>query len=160
MKHGLKALLIAVYPLSLIVIFGFGKIKQVEDVRFITYTVDCKKQDVAMYWRDDRGINFASIGNLQSWFAKSGRKLLFAMNGGMYGPDHSPKGLFIENGIVQSPPDTSSGNGNFYIKPNGVFYITNSAVPVICDTKVFQRNGKIKYATQSGPMLVINNQIG
>jgi uncharacterized protein YigE (DUF2233 family) len=81
------------------------------------------------------------------------------MNGGMYGLDQSPKGLFIENGQVRSQLDTSSGNGNFYIKPNGVFYISNSAVPAICDTKNFQDDGKIKYATQSGPMLVIDGSV-
>ncbi len=159
MKNSLKASLTAVFFLSLTLIFGFGKIKQVDDDRFITFTVDCKKQSAVMYWRDDQGKNFGSIGNLQSWLEKSGRKLLFAMNGGMYGPDHSPKGLFIENGLVRSPLDTSSGNGNFYIKPNGVFYITNSAAPAICDTKNFQNNDQVKYATQSGPMLLIDGAI-
>jgi uncharacterized protein YigE (DUF2233 family) len=159
MKSSLKALLLAAFFSSLSTIFGFGKIKQAEDDRFITYTVDCKKQNIAMYWKDDKDNNFSSIGNLQSWLAKRGRKLVFAVNGGMYGPGHSPKGLFIENGLVQSPLDTSSGAGNFYIKPNGVFYITNGVVPAICDTKNFQTNGKIKYATQSGPMLVIEGAI-
>ena len=159
MKNNLKALLTPVLFVSLTSLFGSGKIKQVEDDRFITCTVDCKKQNVAMYWKDDQGKNFGSIGNLQPWLAKSGRKLVFAMNGGMYGPGHSPKGLFIENGLVRSPLDTSSGYGNFYIKPNGVFYISNGAVPAICDTKNFQNNGKIKYATQSGPMLVIDGAI-
>src|SRR3984885_13078071 len=160
MKRSRKVLLIAMCAVSLSVIFVFGKIKQVEDDRFITCTVDCKKQNVVMYWKDDEGKNFASIGNLQSWLAMSGRKLVFAMNGGMYGPGHSPRGLFIENGVVKSPLDTSSGAGNFYIKPNGVFYVTDSRVAAICDTKAFQNNGKIKYATQSGPMLVVDGQIG
>jgi uncharacterized protein YigE (DUF2233 family) len=58
-----------------------------------------------------------------------------------------------------SPLNTKSGNGNFYLKPNGVFYITTDNAPVICDTKDFNNNGKIKYATQSGPMLVIDGKI-
>ena len=55
--------------------------------------------------------------------------------------------------------DTTSGNGNFYLKPNGVFYITVDNVPTICNSANFVDNGKVKYATQSGPMLVINGQI-
>jgi len=113
-----------------------------------------------MYLKDDRGKNFSSLGNLQLWLAQNHKKLVFAMNGGMYGPDHLPKGLFIENGSVQSPLDTSSGSGNFYIKPNGVFYVTADQIPVICDTKIFRNSGSMKYATQSGPMLVIGGQIG
>ncbi len=159
MKRRLKLFLTIASAVSLTVIFVSWKIRQAEDDRFVTYTADCKQQSVAMYWKDDQDKNFASIGNLQLSLQKNHRKLVFAMNGGMYGPDHSPKGLFIEGGIVKSPLDTASGEGNFYLKPNGVFYISKEAVPVICDTKSFRNNGKIKYATQSGPMLVIDGQI-
>ena len=62
MKSSLKALLTALAFASLTLIFGFGKIKQVEDDRFIACTVDCKKQNVAMYWKDDQGGNFGSLG--------------------------------------------------------------------------------------------------
>ncbi|MEP6949814.1 MAG: hypothetical protein ABI863_11090 [Ginsengibacter sp.] len=48
----------------------------------------------------------------------------------MYKTDNSPQGLFIEKQKVLSPLDTSSGNGNFYLKPNGVFYITAYNIPV------------------------------
>lgn len=81
------------------------------------------------------------------------------MNGGMYKQDNSPQGLFIENQRTVRPLDTASGNGNFYLKPNGVFYITTNNIPVICRTTNFIYNGQIKYATQSGPMLVIDGQI-
>jgi uncharacterized protein YigE (DUF2233 family) len=77
----------------------------------------------------------------------------------MYKPDGSPQGLFIENGKTLSPLDTSSGGGNFYLKPNGVFYITADNKAVICKTPDFKDNGKLKYATQSGPMLMIDGQI-
>ena len=81
------------------------------------------------------------------------------MNGGMYKADHTPQGLYIENKKTETPVDTTSGNGNFYLKPNGNFYITAVNTAVICSTADFYDNGAIKYATQSGPMLVNNNQI-
>jgi uncharacterized protein YigE (DUF2233 family) len=160
LKRGSKFMLVAALSVLLTVVFVFGEKKQVEDDRFISYTVDCKEQSLAMYLKNDEGKNFASIANLQSSLEKTHRKLLFAMNGGMYGPDHLPKGVYIENGDMKAPLDTSSGEGNFYIKPNGVFYIAKNNTPGICDTKNFKDNGKIKYATQSGPMLVIDGQIG
>jgi len=132
---------------------------QTGDDRFISYVVDPKKQDVKLYWKDDKNQNFKSIQNLKTWLGKNKRNLVFAMNGGMYRADNSPQGLFIDNKITLSALDTSSGRGNFYLKPNGVFYISNDNVPFISTTTNFKDNGKIKYATQSGPMLVIDGEI-
>jgi uncharacterized protein YigE (DUF2233 family) len=130
-----------------------------KDERFISYIVDTKKQDIKFYWKDDKKANFKSIKNLRSWLSENNQVLLFAMNGGMYKQDNSPQGLFIENKKIVTPLDTSNGDGNFYLKPNGVFYITTYNIPFICTTTKFENNGKIKYATQSGPMLVIDGQI-
>jgi uncharacterized protein YigE (DUF2233 family) len=140
-------------------IFVFAKKGQYGDNRFVSYTVDVKKQDIKLYWRDGSNENFGSIQNLKLWLEKNKTKLVFAMNAGMYKPDGSPQGLFIENQKILSPLDTSGGNGNFYLKPNGVFYITTGNIPIICKTTEFNRNERIKYATQSGPMLVINGQL-
>jgi uncharacterized protein YigE (DUF2233 family) len=81
------------------------------------------------------------------------------MNGGMYKQDHSPQGLFIERFKRLTPLDTSSGHGNFYLKPNGVFYIATNNTPFICKTSNFNYKSKVMYATQSGPMLVIDGEI-
>ena len=139
--------------------FLFAQKEKLSDERFISYIADTKKQDIKLYWKDDKQINFKSILNLKNWLDGRHQKLLFAMNGGMYKPDNSPQGLFIENQIAISPLDTSSGSGNFYLKPNGVFYITTKNIPAVCSSTKFKDNGEIKYATQSGPMLVVDGQI-
>ena len=152
-----------IFKLSFILILAIALIsvfaKKDSDDRFISYIVDPQKQNIQMFWKDDAGKNFGSIQNLKSWVEKNNKTLVFAMNGGMYKPDNSPQGLFIENKKILSPLDTSNGNGNFYLKPNGVFYITTDGVSAICKTQDFKDYGKIKYATQSGPMLVIDGQI-
>lgn len=140
-------------------IFAFDKKNTPDDNRFISYTVDTKKQNVELFWKDDKNESFRSIQKLITWLDKRKRKLLFAMNAGMYKPDGSPQGLFVEKHAVLSPLDTSNGSGNFYLKPNGVFYITSDNVPVIVNTADFTNSRKIKYATQSGPMLVIKGKI-
>jgi uncharacterized protein YigE (DUF2233 family) len=140
-------------------IFLFYKKELTTEERFITYTVDVKKQNLKFYWEDDKNKRFGSIQNLKSWLGKNNKELLFAMNGGMYKPDHSPQGLYIENQKTLFPLDTANGNGNFYLKPNGVFYITTNRIQIISTTESFKDNGEIKYATQSGPMLIINGQI-
>lgn len=130
-----------------------------EDDHFVSYQVNPQKQALNLYWKNDKNANFGSIQNLKLWLNNSKRKLIFAMNAGMYKPDGSPQGLYIENKKTLSPIDTLSASGNFYLKPNGVFYLTTKNMAIICTTSDFKDLGNIKYATQSGPMLVIDGQI-
>jgi uncharacterized protein YigE (DUF2233 family) len=145
--------------LSMTGVFLFAKKYNQDDNCFISYTVNTKKQEIKLYWKDDKKEIFRSIQNLKSWLGKNNQRLLFAMNAGMYKQDNSPQGLFIENKLTVSPIDTFTGNGNFYLKPNGIFYIDTENIPFICNTNIFHDNGKIKYATQSGPMLLIDGSI-
>jgi uncharacterized protein YigE (DUF2233 family) len=130
-----------------------------EDARFVTYTVNPKIQNISFYYQNEQNENFKSLGNLQLWLAKKHKKLVYATNGGMYKKDHSPQGLFIQNYKHLSPIDTSAGHGNFYLKPNGVFYTTSNKNAHITTTAQFKSGPAIQYATQSGPMLVIAGKI-
>lgn len=138
-------------------LFGYTKINT--DERFVSYIVDAKKQDIKLYWKNDNDEVFKSIDNLNNWLDTKNKKLIFAMNGGMFKKDNSPQGLFIDNERQINPLDTNKGNGNFYLMPNGVFYITTENLPKICMTTDYKETEQIKYATQSGPMLVVDGQI-
>lgn len=81
------------------------------------------------------------------------------MNGGMYKEDRSPLGLYIDSGKTITPLNKASAPGNFYLKPNGVFYITKDNIAGVSTTEQFKTGAHIKYATQSGPMLVIDGKI-
>ncbi len=129
------------------------------DEQILAYTVDTKTQDLKLYWKDDKGELIKSIQSLKTYVESKNLTLTFAMNGGMFNNDFSPQGLFIQNKNTLAPLDTADGNGNFYLKPNGIFYITTNNTPFVCKTADFTNNSKIKYATQSGPMLVIDGQI-
>ena len=129
------------------------------DNRFITYIVDPKSRHISFYWKNDSDSIIRSIKNLKTYVESKNQELVFAVNGGMYNADRYPQGLFIQDSKLITPLDTISGEGNFYLKPNGVFYITESNIPVICKTEDFTDLKDIKYATQSGPMLVIDGQI-
>ncbi|CAM3908084.1 phosphodiester glycosidase family protein [Flavobacterium branchiophilum] len=129
------------------------------DDQILTYTVDTKTQDLQLFWKNDKGETFKSIQNLKNYVESKTLTLTFAMNGGMFNKDFSPQGLFIQNKKIRMILDTADGNGNFYLKPNGIFYITTDNKPFVCKTTNFNYNGKIKYATQSGPMLIIDGQV-
>ncbi|SDH48208.1 phosphodiester glycosidase family protein [Chitinophaga filiformis] len=133
--------------------------KTTTEDNIVSYTVDPKVQDLRFYWKDDKAQFLGSIQHLKELLAKQHRKLVFATNGGMFKPDQSPVGLFIREQVTETPLDTSSGNGNFYLKPNGVLYITKEGKANICTTPEFKYNRQIWYATQSGPMLLIDGDI-
>jgi uncharacterized protein YigE (DUF2233 family) len=77
----------------------------------------------------------------------------------MFQEDFSPLGLFIQNQKIITQLNTKTGEGNFYLKPNGVFYLDTDQKAYLSTTEDFKYDEKIKFATQSGPMLVINGQI-
>jgi uncharacterized protein YigE (DUF2233 family) len=125
----------------------------------VWHEVDPRKQNLQLYWKDDTGQPFRSIGNLRTWLNAKGQRLVFAMNGGMFKEGSVPQGLFIQNKIVLVPLDTTSGSGNFYLKPNGVFYLTTKGNAVVCPTQNFIPDSSITFATQSGPLLLIDSNI-
>ena len=124
----------------------------------VSYTVDLKTHDLQLYWKNDRGEVLHSIANLKSYVKRKNKTLLFAANGGMYQQDNTPLGLFIQNKKTVTPLNTRSANGNFYLKPNGVFYVNKNRA-FICTTEDFQPDPQIEYAMQSGPMLIIDGKI-
>jgi uncharacterized protein YigE (DUF2233 family) len=122
----------------------------------ISYTVDPAL--LRLYWKDDKGKPLGNLQHVKEHVEHQHKQLLFAMNAGMFKPDGTPVGLFIQDKLTVTPLDTSSGNGNFYLKPNGVLYITTDNKAVICQTAAFV-NDHVKFATQSGPMLLIDGLI-
>lgn len=133
--------------------------KDQADERFVSYFINPQKEHLKLYWKDENGATFRSIGELKAWLEEKKLSLKFAMNGGMYKKDHSPQGLYIENNKTISQLDVENGTGNFYLKPNGIFFITNSNIGGISTTDDFKISSQIKYATQSGPMLLTNGKI-
>lgn len=129
------------------------------DSGYVGYEVDLQRQNLQLYWKDDANQPLRSLERLTAWLSGQGHQVVFAMNAGMFRPDYAPQGLFIEAGRVITPLDTTAGAGNFYLKPNGVFYMTVDQHAVVCPTTSFRYSSRIRYATQSGPMLVVQGQI-
>ncbi len=133
---------------------------KIDTSRIVSHVIDLNKDQLDFYWKDNSGNIFGSLGSLRSDLLQDGKELVFAMNGGMYNADQSAQGLYIAEGKIISPLDKKKkGYGNFYLQPNGVFYIDENAQAFVTETKSFPYQSDIKYATQSGPMLVINGAI-
>jgi uncharacterized protein YigE (DUF2233 family) len=81
------------------------------------------------------------------------------MNAGMYKGDFSPLGLFVSNGRQSVPLNCSSGDGNFFLQPNGVFAVTEAGATVVETSNYNRISSRIICATQSGPLLVYDGKI-
>ena len=117
------------------------------------------KSDIRLFWKDANGDAYGGLGRLAEDIAGKGGKLVFAMNAGMYQPDLSPVGLYIENGQEVRPVNRRAGAGNFGMLPNGVFWLRGQQAGVTETRKFAAQNLRPDYATQSGPMLVIGGKI-
>jgi uncharacterized protein YigE (DUF2233 family) len=102
--------------------------------------------------------NLGSFDAVNDQLASEGAKLGFAMNAGMYHPDRRPVGLYVEEGRAQTRLVTRAGPGNFGLLPNGVFCI-GDRFSIVESRRFAKANPKCRYATQSGPMLVIDNRL-
>ncbi len=159
MKHfKLDILLILVLLIGLTASLSFTSNQ--ESTRYLVYTVNPKTQTLKFYWKSDQGEIYKNFKALKTDLSKNKKALIFAMNGGMYTKSNAPLGLYVENGKTISKLNTvKNAYGNFYMQPNGVFCLTTSNSPIICTTPEYSKLKNIKYATQSGPMLVINGKI-
>lgn len=90
---------------------------------------------------------------------------VFMMNAGMFHPNYEPVGLLISQGKLIKGIESGfeQQNGNFYMYPNGIFVINKVGKAHVVETEYFKRThfklDSIAFATQSGPMLVINDNI-
>ncbi len=115
--------------------------------------------DLRLFLNDPDGAPLAGFDRVEAKLAAEGRSLVFAMNAGMYHPDRSPVGLYVENGETLRGIVTSAGPGNFGLLPNGVFCIRDGIFAVIESRRYSEDRPACRFATQSGPMLVIDGAL-
>lgn len=137
-----------------------------ESFRDAGYTVcsfDPAIDDLRIFWRDGDGAPYRTFAALAEDLASGGRDLVFAMNGGMYQENLSPVGLLIVDGAELKAANTVDIKGervpNFYKKPNGIFFIGGGRAGVMETGKFLATRPVADFATQSGPMLVIDGAI-
>ena len=122
---------------------------------FTVCAVDPATEDLRLFHSDDNGAVYGSFSAVEADVGP----LSFAMNAGMYHEDRSPVGLYVEDGIQTMRLVTNAGPGNFGMLPNGVLCITENSARVIETLRFETEAPDCTYATQSGPMLVIDGAL-
>lgn len=130
-----------------------------EGLPYTLCSVDPARSVMRIYHGDASGKAFGSFDSLIRQLWRERHYLIVAMNGGMYHQDLSPVGLFVEHGIERHAISTKAGWGNFHLLPNGVFWLKDGRAGVTETARYLKERRSADYATQSGPMLVIDGAI-
>jgi uncharacterized protein YigE (DUF2233 family) len=156
LPRAMKTLLLAVWLTTLALPSFAVEFSTVEFAgkRFTVCRIDVRKERLQLFHRDDTGQPFKRFDRLAPWLESRGQKLVFAMNAGMYHGDFSAVGLFVSGGQQAVPLNTTNGVGNFFLKPNGVFVVTESGSRVLESSEYPKLRERVVLATQSGPLLV------
>lgn len=133
---------------------------QVEGVLYEGFRVDLTRHQMAFFYQNPQGQPFRNFGELKRYLDSRSVKLQFATNAGMFNPKFEPNGLYVEEGKELFPLNLKKGQGNFYMQPNGVFFITSyGTANIIPSTDYAQVRSVVRFATQSGPLLLIKGVI-
>ena len=126
--------------------------------RYTVCEVDAGAEDLRLFLYRPDGTPWGQFSAVNAALRPEGQ-LAFAMNAGMYHDDRSPVGHYVENGeeIMRVVPN--AGPGNFGLLPNGVFCIRDGRADVIETLAFVDQAPACRFATQSGPMLVIDGAL-
>lgn len=100
--------------------------------------------------------------SLSHAYQKYPRDYSMLTNGGMFHPRGIPVGLFVEETVEVTGLNFDKDRGNFFLLPNGVFFVSCDNVAGVLETaqfrdSIYNKGTTLKLATQSGPMLVIDS---
>jgi len=123
---------------------------------FTVCRYDRRRHEIALFLDGHGGRRLRSLEALEAELGGRAATLRFAMNAGMYGEDGGPIGLYVAEGRQRRAINRRKGGGNFHMLPNGVFQVAGDGRVSIVRSAAYRPASRRRWATQSGPMLVID----
>ncbi len=131
-----------------------------EEVPLTHCVADPAKHNISTVLADPNGTPYRSLRTYGEALGDDASVVAFAVNGGMFEGGGRPIGYYVEEGQRLEELDRGDGAGNFYLKPNGVFFGTDGNWEVRSTNNfLFNVSDRPNFGTQSGPMLVIDGQL-
>lgn len=129
-----------------------------DEAPFTSCRIDLQQDDLRLFLRDPQGVVYGSFLRVDQALPE-GQRLGIAMNAGMFHEDRAPVGLYVEDGVEEMRIITSDGPGNFGLLPNGVLCLSDGQAAIVESRSFAEDPPDCRYATQSGPMLVIDGDL-
>ena len=108
----------------------------------------------------ETGAPLRSLAALERSLGRDAARVRFAMNAGMYDEGGQPIGLYVDGGKERVKLNRRDGPGNFHLLPNGVFWIDGTGHARVAATDAYAEGAADPaWATQSGPMLVVEGKL-
>ena len=128
--------------------------RRFEGTAFTACRYDRRRHEIALF------VGPRSLAALDARLGPRRRALRFAMNAGMYDEAGGPIGLYVADGRERHPVNRRRGPGNFHMLPNGVFTVDRAGrVAIVTGADYRPGAARPRWATQSGPMLVIDGAL-
>lgn len=135
-------------------------VRDFEGSHFTVCVLDARRDDLRLASHNTAGGYLRSFQELAADLGGDARRVRFAMNAGMFNDQGAPIGLFVADGDQQQRLNRAAGPGNFHMLPNGVFWQGENGAVHVDSTDAFANGAHaVRWATQSGPMLVINGAL-
>ncbi|MFZ2642144.1 MAG: phosphodiester glycosidase family protein [Verrucomicrobiia bacterium] len=125
----------------------------IEGVEYRRFVAD--PAQVRVYWSDPSGKAFRQFVTLVPYLEAKGEQVQMITNGGIFEPQGIPAGLLVQDGRQIRPLNVGSGKGNFYLKPNGVFFVARG----VAGARFSSARLQPEWAVQSGPLLLENGKV-
>lgn len=126
----------------------------------ITYHVlTTSASSVRIIWKDAAGKQLRTFPEVANYLAGEKVTADTLMNGGIFEPGGVPSGLLVQDGKMLNPVNRNQGDGNFFLMPNGIFLVGSKGAVVIRTDEYPLKNTEVKYAVQSGPLLLRQGKI-
>jgi uncharacterized protein YigE (DUF2233 family) len=149
--------LVSTFCATVLADFEFGPANSMK-VDGVSYQViETTPDRIRILWKDAKDTQLRTFLAADSYLKSQGEYPYFFMNGGIFDVGGVPCGLMIQNGKKLRPLNLDEGEGNFFLKPNGVFLITKEGARII-DASEYVSDKGVRYAIQSGPLLLKNGQ--
>lgn len=131
-----------------------------EGSAFTVCAYNSSRDELRLVWKGRDGSALRSFDALERELGGDRSRLRFAMNAGMFNEAGAPIGLYVEQGRQRRSLNRKPGPGNFHMMPNGVFAVERDGRVSVTPSGSFR--AKVRdplWATQSGPMLVIDGKL-
>lgn len=114
---------------------------------------------VRIVWKDETGNPLGTFPAAHAYLSRMRQPPWALINGGIFDPGGKPSGLLIQDGKELCPLNLRAGEGNFYLKPNGVFFLHEDGAQILDSEEYASGQYQPRFAVQSGPLLVCKGKL-